>query len=139
MTTQSASGDNNQRWSKLLRRAFEIPDIITDDNGDTAIAHALRHGFDTPPAGSVEDAKAVVAVVIELGGLGELDELFMFTPDRADRKAALIRAVAQHPPLLDRRRVGPLKEDPPGTLFDALIDAVFAKVTRHVSDHPFGV
>ena len=135
VTTQPASADNEERWQKLLRRAFEVPDIVSDANSETAIAHALRHGFDTP-VGSVEDAKAVVAAVVELGGAGKLDELFMLAPDRGDTRATLVRAVAERPPLPDRRVSGPLEQDR-SEPFYALIDAVFAKVSRYAADYPF--
>jgi hypothetical protein len=129
--------DTELRWRQLARRAFEVPDIVSDDNGETAIAYALRHGFDTPPEGSIQDAEAVVAAVIELGGLGKLDELFMLVPDRADRRATLMRAVSEHPSLRESRGLGPLEEDRRETFFDTLIEAAFAKITRYVTDHPF--
>src|SRR5579859_7624973 len=94
-----------ERWWKLLRRAFGVPDIVSDGNREAAVAHALLEGVpipdetsdlekrlssydpDAPQRRQVDDARSVVATIAKMGGAGELDELFFVGHRRPDEDA----------------------------------------------------
>jgi hypothetical protein len=121
-------------WWRLLRKTFEVPGIISDENSETAIAYALRHGFDEPPL-DVDDARSVVREVVRVGGKGDLDELFMVGHDRADKKSLVNRVT--RPVLESAPDSGPTAPDRSADRFDALVEAVLRKVSEQVTAHPY--
>jgi hypothetical protein len=130
--------EGEERWWTLLRRAFGIPDIVSADNKQAAVAHGLLDDFPVPPDEATDfekqrsnydpdavqkrlmvDADNVVATVAELGGRGELDELFY--AGRPD-KDALRKLVAGRTATLET---------------EGLIDKAFQKIIDYVTHHRF--
>jgi hypothetical protein len=135
MTTEDVTTQpDEERWWKLLRRAFRIPDIVSDCHTESAVTHALlqrlpplspsirtRPGFD-PHQERVDDSGTIVRAIVQTGGKGELDELFVALGlFRADRNT-----------LIERFRSKTGFVETPG-----LIEKAFEVVTDYVKVHPF--
>jgi len=80
-------GPEGIEWLVLLRRAFEIPDIVSEDGARHALIRRLWVDIDlstslNPP--EIEQVKdALLASIVVAGGRGQLDELFAES-DRSD-------------------------------------------------------
>ena len=94
---------NAEQWRRLLRRAFEIPDLVGDDHADRAVALACFHGNPPPPRppGAVTQESlmalplAVVRTFIGWGVDGKLDPyLVQFDLSIADWDDAVPNSLA---------------------------------------------
>jgi hypothetical protein len=138
MTTEDAkepsADETEQRWWKLLLRAFEIPDIVSVGHREAALAHALLRAAHYGRANQspqteaarldqkrwVADAAAVLHTVAKMGAAGELDELFVAIRfDRTDRSTLATRVL---------RKSGVDSRD--------LVEQVFKAVTTCVQARP---
>jgi hypothetical protein len=141
-TTQSAGEERwppeqrwppgEQRWWKLLRRAFGIPDIVSGNHREAAVTQALLKRLPAPSLemqtpydpqmDRVHEGSTVVRTIAKMGGGGELDELFVALGlARANRDTLRARVV---------RVTGPLETA-------GLVKETFEVITRYVGAHPF--
>ncbi len=123
--------DVDSRWWQRIRRAFGVPDPVSDGHARAIIIGALAVG---DPEVRLSIGEAVLDAVLELAALNQLDErfvddrqrelLFAATAD-VDVPRSSCQAVAQHAWSTLRDAQGPFA----GELID--------KVAEHVRARPF--
>jgi hypothetical protein len=124
------------RWRLRLRRAFNIPDIVSDEAANRVIANKAAQQVDvvldrqTYPA-----AVAAVKLVIDCGADAQLDEMFFDQPegealrDADDPKDILSRIEAAMEQQVGRDAVFPG--------WWRLIENLLDRVQAHVKEHPY--
>jgi hypothetical protein len=131
VVTAEPAGEDEQRWWKLLRRVFEIPDIVSARHAEEAIMFALLkreppNRNETAFRGDqerIDDCRTVVETIVEMGGKGELDELFV----------AVVGLIRTDPGTIRNRIFGSTGLH----LVGPLIDEALTAITDYVKAHPF--
>lgn len=122
-----------QLWWVIVRRSMGVPDILSEVNGDRAVAHRMISslGIDVSPDERIEveaQAARVARAVSKAGARGGLDQMlcqFNWEPDPVEYAMAVaIGAV---------RREAESDEDED----DQFIRHAVNKVATYVFEHPF--
>ena len=77
---EGSTGESYELWIRLIRRAFEVPEIITDENAVSAITYGFIGDEGLEPEDStasqlqqLNGARALVRDLTQLGADGALD------------------------------------------------------------------
>jgi hypothetical protein len=115
-----------QRWWKLLRRVFEIPEIVSDGNREDAVSFALlgpvSSTSEVDPQERLDNARMVVRALVKMGEKGELDDLFVPLSLSPKTKIDISHTIARE-----------LKRDSTA----AFVDAALTRIEAYVKLHPF--
>ncbi len=144
MTAESAS-DRQQQWVLVVRRSFEIPDLVgNEDAREALIGHLLdqlqENGWQSPTRGTAEP---IVDALMAFGATEEMDDqllpagLGLSAPTFTTQDAAyrlLDKALAVVDP--EHLVFDVMSELPPEVV--AVTQQVLDRVFQYVREQPFG-
>lgn len=113
----------NEDWTRLVRRAFRVPDIVSEKGGTAMIRDALFTPDLAEPKPTAAQIDRIIETVVARGEAGKLDSLF-------DPNPTTFKITDEaHGISLDAGR-GSVAED-------NLAQRVLAEVKTFVTEHPF--
>jgi hypothetical protein len=138
MAAEEPNDERRARWWIRLRRAFEIPDLVTDANAREVIAHRLaaKHPMNTPQLGEdVEIAKELVDLFLVVCSRGSADVALVAKDETAwvrnepdPRRAVSGDVLAAHR-IESTRSIDAI---------NGMVDRLFGVIEKSVEHRPFG-
>ena len=139
---EETSGSETREWTRLLRRAFDIPDIITDVHALLAIRGWIYEELANSGLTDQQkiDASAeIVTAIVHLGQSGALDVLLL--RDLAPHLRAMTDAIPDG--RVAQAVMSEAFPEPSGQTSDTRdalhrsIEAIVEKVVSYVEQHPY--